>query len=133
MTPQQAIIAAVRTALARAGALSQPVNGVFDAPPPRAVRPYLLIDDPVTTDWSTKDQDGRELRLAVLVRDTGQARARVQALAGDVEAAIAALPAALDGGWRIVSRVLVRTRVVGEDDAGVSAVVEYRVRMLRGG
>lgn len=133
MNPQDAIAGALRAALADAGALSVPVNGVFDAPPPRAVRPYLLVDDPVLTDWGTKDQDGREVRLAVLVRDIGPARQRARALAADVEAVVTALPAALGGGWRIVSRVLVRTRVVGEDDGGVSAVVEYRVRMLRGG
>ncbi len=132
MTPQEAIVAAVRTALSAAGALSHPVNGVFDAPPTRATRPYLLIDDPVTTDWSTKDQDGRELRTSVLVRDSGSSRQRVRALAADVEAAIAAMPAAPGGGWRIASRVLVRSRVVDEDASGVVAVVEHRVRMLRG-
>lgn len=130
MNPQEAITAAARTALTASGALSTPVNGVFDAPPPRAVRPYLLLDEPVLTDWSTKDQDGREVRTWVLVRDSGATRQRVRALAADVEAAVAAMPAALGGGWRIVSRVLVRTRVV-EDGGGVTAVVEHRVRMLR--
>jgi hypothetical protein len=132
MSPQEAITAALRTALAAPGALSTPVNGVFDAPPQRAVRPYLLVDEAMLTDWSTKEQDGREVRTAVLVRDSGATRQRVRALAADVEAAIAALPAALGGGWRIVSRALVRTRVVDEGASGVTAVVEHRVRMLRG-
>lgn len=132
MSPQEAITAALRTALTATGALSAPVNGVFDAPPQRAVRPYLLVDEAMLTDWSTKDQDGREVRTAVLVRDSGATRQRVRALAADVEAAIAALPAALGGGWRIVSRALVRTRVVDEGASGVTAVVEHRVRMLRG-
>ncbi|GAA0749739.1 DUF3168 domain-containing protein [Sphingomonas sp. ABOLD] len=133
MSPQEAITAAMRAVLTGTGALSAPVNGVFDAPPQRAVRPYLLVDEAILTDWSTKDQDGREVRTAVLVRDSGATRQRVRALAADVEAAIAAMPAALGGGWRIVSRVLVRTRVVDEGASGVTAVVEHRVRMLRGG
>ena len=132
MSPQEAITAALRGALTATGALSIPVNGVFDAPPQRAVRPYLLIDEAILTDWSTKDQDGREVRTAALVRDSGATRQRVRALAADVEGAVAAMPAALGGGWRIVSRVLVRTRVVDEGANGVTAVVEHRVRMLRG-
>nr|WP_315382663.1 DUF3168 domain-containing protein [uncultured Sphingomonas sp.] len=131
MSPQEAITAAMRTSLVATGALSTPVNGVFDAPPQRAVRPYLLLDEPMLTDWSTKDQDGREVRTSVLVRDAGASRQRVRALAADVKAAIATIPAALGGGWRVVSRVLVRTRVVDEG-SGVTAVVEHRVRMLRG-
>lgn len=132
MSPQEAITAALHTALTATGALSTPVNGVFDAPPSRAVRPYLLVDEAMLNDWSTKDQDGREVRTSVLVRDSGATRQRVRALAADAEAAIAAMPAALGGGWRIVSRVLVRTRVVDEGANGVTAVVEHRVRMLRG-
>jgi len=131
MSPQEAITAALRAALTGTGALSAPVNGVFDAPPPRAVRPYLLIDDPVLSDWSTKDQEGREVRTAVLVRDISQARPRVRTLVADVEAAIAAMPPALGGGWRIASRVLLRSRTVDEGDGSLSGIVEHRVRMLR--
>lgn len=133
MTPQEAIVAAVRAALAGRAALTGAVNGIYDAPPARAVRPYLLVDDPVLTDWSTKDLDGREARVAVLVRDQATGRGRARALAGEVEAAVLAMPAVLGGGWRVVSRVLLRTRLVAEDAALVSAVVEVRVRMLREG
>lgn len=131
MNPQDAITGAVRAALAGQAALVAQVNGIFDAPPVRTPRPYLLVDDPVLTDWSTKDQDGREVRIAVLVRDTGQDRARARELADLVEAAIAAMPAALGDGWRVASCVLLRTRLVAEDGTNVTAIVEHRVRMLR--
>ncbi|OAN64838.1 tail completion protein gp17 [Sphingomonas sp. TDK1] len=131
MTPQDAIAGAVRAALAGRATLAAQVNGVFDAPPVRAARPYLLVDEPVLTDWSTKDQDGREVRIAVLVQDSGPTRGRVRGLAADVEAAVGAMSPALAGGWRIVSRVLLRNRVVAEDEMRLSAVVEFRVRMLR--
>lgn len=131
MNPQDAITGAVRAALAGQAALVARVNGIFDAPPLRTPRPYLLVDDPVLTDWSTKDQDGREVRIAVLVKDGGQARQRVRALAGLVEAAIAGMPAGLGDGWQVASCVLVRTRLVAEDASNLTAIIEHRVRMLR--
>lgn len=131
MNPQDAITGAVRAALAGQAALVARVNGIFDAPPLRTPRPYLLVDDPVLTDWSTKDQDGREVRIAVLVKDGGQARQRVRALAGFVEAAIAGMPAGLGDGWQVASCVLVRTRLVAEDASNLTAIIEHRVRMLR--
>ncbi|UYY76657.1 DUF3168 domain-containing protein [Sphingomonas sp. R1] len=131
MSAQEAITGAVRAALAGQPALVAQVNGIFDAPPARTPRPYLLVDDPVLSDWSTKDQDGREVRIAVLVRDTGQARNRVRALAELVEAAIAGMPAGLGEGWQVASCVLVRTRLVAEDATNLTAIVEHRVRMLR--
>lgn len=131
MNPQEAITGAVRAALAGRAALVAQVNGIFDAPPARTPRPYLLVDDPVLTDWSTKDQDGREVRIAVLVRDRGSARQRVRGLAALVEAAIAGMPAGLGDGWQVASCVLVRTRLVAEDATSLTAIVEHRVRMLR--
>ncbi len=131
MNPQDTITGAVRAALAGQAALVAQVNGIFDAPPARTPRPYLLVDDPVLTDWSTKDQDGREVRIAVLAKDAGQARARARELADLVEAAIAAMPPALGGGWQVASCVLVRSRLVAEGETNVTAIVEHRVRMLR--
>ncbi|WP_010545096.1 tail completion protein gp17 [Sphingomonas elodea] len=131
MNPHDAISGAVRAALAGRAALVAQVNGIFDAPPARTPRPYLLVEDPVLTDWSTKDQDGREVRIAVLVRDLGTARARARGLADLVEAAVAAMPADLGGGWRVASCGLVRSRLVAEDATDLTAVVEHRVRMLR--
>ncbi|WP_294334621.1 DUF3168 domain-containing protein [uncultured Sphingomonas sp.] len=133
MNPQEAITGAVRAALAGQAALVAQVNGIFDAPSHRTPRPYLLVDDPVLTDWSTKDQDGREVRIAVLVKDSAQARKRVRGLAELVEATIADMPAALAGGWQVASSVFLRTRLVAEDETNVTAIVEHRVRMLRTG
>lgn len=133
MNPHETLASAVRVALAAHAPIAGVVNGVFDANPGRATRPYLLVDDPVLTDWSTKDQPGREGRLSVLVCDSGEARQRVRALAGEVEAALAALPSAIGDGWRIVSLVLQRSRMVAEGENRVTAVIDVRVRMLREG
>ncbi|KTF69816.1 DUF3168 domain-containing protein [Sphingomonas sp. HT-1] len=133
MTPQDAITGALRTALLAHPSIAGTVNGVFDADPGRTPRPYLLIEDPVLIDWSTKDQPGREGRLSVQVRDNGAGRQRLRTLAGAVETALAALPPAIGDGWRIASLVLLRSRVVAEGDSRVTAVIEFRVRMLRAG
>lgn len=108
------------------------LNGVYLAPPVKATPPYAELGDLLSGDWSVKDRAGRELRLAVTVRDTAESNARVQGLAGAVGAAIEALPRDL-AGWRVASVVLVRSRVRGGPPGRWSASVEYRVRVLAAG
>ena len=108
------------------------LNGVYLAPPVKATPPYAELGDLLSGDWSVKDRAGRELRLAVTVRDAAESNARVQALAGAVGAAIAGLPRDLDG-WSVASVVLLRSRVRGGPPGRWSASVEYRVRVLAAG
>ena len=105
------------------------LNGVFEGPPVKAAPPYAEIGETLSGDWSVKDRDGRELRLAVTIRDAAETPARVQALAGAAGAAIEALPRDL-GGWRIASLMFVRMRLLRPAPGRWSAVIEYRVRML---
>ena len=80
---------AVEALLGAHAGLGIVVNGVFDAPPQRAVRPYAVIEDAVLVDWSTKDMIGREGRLAVALFEAGEDRTRLRALADQIAAAIA--------------------------------------------
>lgn len=105
------------------------LNGVFEGPPVKATPPYAEIGETLSGDWSVKDRDGRELRLAVTIRDAAETPTRVQALAAAAGAAIEALPRDLDG-WRIASLVFVRMRLLRPAPGRWSAVIEYRVRML---
>jgi hypothetical protein len=107
------------------------VTAVVDAPPVRAARPYVVVDEAVLIDWGTKDLAGREGRLAVVAYDRGERPVRLRALAGTIEDAVAAMPRDLGQGWRVASLVLVRSRIVREGDDRWTAVVEWRVRMLR--
>jgi len=107
------------------------VNGVFDSPPQRAVRPYAVIEDAVLVDWSTKDMIGREGRLAVGLFEAGEDRKRLRALADEVVAAVSGLPRELGEGWRIASLAFVRSRIFREGPGLSAAVVEFRVRMLQ--
>jgi Protein of unknown function (DUF3168) len=117
------------TALQAHPALAATLSGVFDGPPPRATYPYISVADGLTTDWSTKTQIGREIRLALTIWDDGEVPARLQQLAAHVDDAVAALPRDLPG-WRIASCVFLR-QLVSRDPVGpMAALVEYRVRLL---
>lgn len=101
----------------------------YDGPPVQAAFPYAVVDAGTESDWSHKSGQGRELRLAVSLRDGGERPARVQALARRVEAALGDLGAALPG-WQLVSMHYLRTRVVREQRGPWVAVLDYRARML---
>lgn len=122
---------AVVAALQAHPALSATLSGVFDIPPPRAAFPYIAVADRLSTDWGTKTQTGREVRLALTLWDDGEQPTRLQQLAGHAEDAMAALPRDLPG-WRIASCVFLRQLVSREPAGPMAALVEYRVRMLAG-
>ena len=122
---QAAVVAAVRAALGNA------VSAVFDAPPVRSAMPYALVEEPVLSDWSTKDAAGREGRGSVLIHDSGEVPVRLRDLGGRVETAVAAMPSEPGDGWRIVVLTLTRSRIVKQRDGHWSALIEHRVAMLR--
>ncbi len=120
---------AVRSAIEAHPALALTLTGIYDGPPPRAPFPYIAFADSPVTDWSTKTEEGRELRVALNIWDDGEEAARLHILIGHVEDAISAMPRDLPG-WRIASSVFVRS-FVSRDPAGPwAALIEQRVRML---
>lgn len=123
-------------AAVRAGVLARlravgGINGVWEGAGVSAAAPFLVLGDVVASDWGTKDAAGRELRVAVTVRDRGDTPARVEGIAAAVEAAVAGLPRDL-GGWRVASVVLVRSNVVAAGKGAWAAMVDHRVRVLAG-
>ncbi|KQN39747.1 hypothetical protein ASG37_07560 [Sphingomonas sp. Leaf407] len=120
---QAMLVARVRAAI--------PEVAVFDAPPVRGLRPYVLIDTPALSDWGTKDAAGREGRVVVQAFDTGERPERLRDLAARVEAAVLGAPAEL-AGWRVASLVFLRGRLAREGEGRWVAVAEFRVRMLAG-
>lgn len=103
---------------------------VFDAPPVRMSPPYVVVEEPVLADWSTKDIAGREGRVTVLLHDQGERPMRLRALTGLADDALEMMDPRLGEGWRIVTLGLVRSRIVRTKD-GWTAMSEFRVRMLR--
>ncbi len=122
---QAAAIAALETH----PVLAQTLTGIYDGPPPRAAYPYIAITDGLSSDWSTKTQTGREIRLAITVWDDGEEATRLHNLMGHAEEAIAAMARDF-AGWHVASNVFTRS-LIARDPAGPWAgLVEYRIRML---
>ncbi|MEA2999168.1 MAG: hypothetical protein QOH04_1785 [Sphingomonadales bacterium] len=127
MSASEALQAGMVAALRAASGLA-----VYDAPPVQAVFPYALVECGPETDWGHKSGKGRELRVAVTVRDGGERPVRLLALMNAIEAALEAPPVA--EGWQIVTFAWLRSRSVREGRAPGpvewTGVAEYRARIL---
>ena len=104
--------------------------GVFTLAPVQSAFPFATVDAGLETDWSHKGGEGREVRLAITIRDESERPDRLHRLAGDAEAALRGLGPATPS-WSIVSFRFMRSRTVREARQGWAAVIEYRARMLR--
>ncbi|HEX8261708.1 MAG TPA: DUF3168 domain-containing protein [Allosphingosinicella sp.] len=107
------------------------LGGAYPGPPLQAAFPHAIVECGAESDWGHKSGKGRELRLAITLRDSGERPERAQAFADVAEAAI---EAGLDvDGWRLVSLALLRRRTVAEargSRAGWAVTIDYRARML---
>ena len=105
------------------------LNGVYPGTPIQAAAPFAIVEIGPETDWGHKNGAGRELRLAVIVRDEGETPDRVRVLADAARQHVEQM-AAEQGGWRIVSLALLRARIVQEKGGEWAALTEWRARML---
>jgi hypothetical protein len=124
MSASEALMAAAADALRQVAALS----GVHEAMPLQAAAPYATVAAGLETDWGHKSGSGRELRLTVILRDQGERPARLRALAGAAQAALAGL--AMSDGWQLVTLVFVRSMTVAEGAGCWAVTLDYRARML---
>ena len=107
------------------------LGGVYPGPPLQAAYPHATVECGPETDWGHKSGRGRELRLALTLRDSGERPERAQAFAEVVEAAMEA--GLVVEGWRVVTLALVRRRTVAEGRGGSmgwAVAIDYRARML---
>ena len=102
---------------------------VYDGAPPRAAFPYIVISDSPVTDWSTKTERGREIRLALTIWDDGEEAESLRTLMIAVEAAMDGFPRDLPG-WRVASLVFLRSLISRDPGTPSAALIEYRVRVL---
>lgn len=126
MNAGEALLKAAGEALAAVAGL----NGAHEERPVQAAHPYATVGTGLELDWSHKSGTGREVRLALMLRDRGERSARLRALAAAAEAAIEGLASELDG-WRLVSLRLLRGQVRAEASGEWTALSEYRARMLK--
>ncbi|WP_017672463.1 DUF3168 domain-containing protein [Blastomonas sp. AAP53] len=128
MSLEQDFALAVIDWLAGDAALMAQVNGVFHRSPARIVAPYVLLDDVLATDWSTKDRPGREARLAFTIRDGSDDAVPVSAIAAALEARVLATPRT-GTGYRLVSLSPLRSRTLRNGDLWI-VTLDYRARLL---
>jgi Protein of unknown function (DUF3168) len=119
-------LAAVQAALVTQLASIAPV---YDGAPPRAAFPYIVISDSPVTDWSSKTERGREIRLALNIWDDGETAESLRALMIAVEAAMDDFPRDLPG-WRVASLIFLRSLISRDPDGPSAALIEYRVRII---
>lgn len=120
-----ALVEWLRTDAILAGLL----NAVAEEAPTRASPPWLGLAASASTDWSTKDRQGREVRLALELHcrgdDAGTSAATVRA----IEARIEALPRA-QPGFEIASQAFLRARAEQRPGNLRAVLLEYRFRLL---
>lgn len=119
--------AALQAALIEALRAVPGIGAVNDGAPAQAAFPHALIDGGVETDWGHKSGAGREVRIAITLRDGGERPCRAQRLMAAAETA--ALGVAAAEGWRIVTLRAGSSRLL-RDRQGWAGVIELRARML---
>lgn len=129
MSLEQDFAIAATAWLAGDPALMARVNGVFHRMPARIAAPYVVLDDVLATDWSTKDRQGREARLAFVVRDGSDDAAPVADIAAAMETRLAAMPRS-GTRYRLISLAPLRSRT-SRIDALWLVTLDYRARLLQ--
>jgi|TARA_R100000049_G_C1953418_1_gene103549 hypothetical protein len=110
-------------------ALMEAVNLVDEAEVERASPPWLALVASASTDWSTKTQAGREVRVALELRLHGEDPATGADVAALVNARALALPAQ-QSGFSVVSAAFLRGRAERRPLNARAHLREYRFRLL---
>ncbi len=121
--------AALQAAAVTAVKSIEGLNGAYPGNPIEATVPFAVVETGPETDWGHKSASGRELRLAVTLRDAGEAPSRMQALMTLAEQAVGSVEIG-EADWHLVSFVFLRSRLVQDRSGGWAAVMEWRARML---
>lgn len=109
--------------------LSATLNDFAEEAPSRASLPWLGLAASASTDWSTKDRRGREVRVALELQARGEEAAEVSALAAQVEDRIESLPRS-HAAFDVASTIFLRARAEQRPGNIRAVLLEYRFRLL---
>jgi len=110
-------------------ALIGKLNAIEEEAPVRTAIPWLGVAASASVDWSTKECNGREVRLALELHMRGDDPATGAQTIAAVENRIETIPAA-QGGFSIVSVRFLRARAEQRTGNVRAILLEYRFRLL---
>ncbi|MEO0061496.1 MAG: hypothetical protein RLZZ08_56 [Pseudomonadota bacterium] len=110
-------------------ALADGLNTITEEASLRASPPWLGIVASASTDWSVKDRQGREVRLAMELHCRGDDPATAAALGSAIEARVNALPAN-QPGFSVANCTFLRARAEQRPGNLRAVLIEYRFRLL---
>jgi hypothetical protein len=124
-----ALRAALIAWLAADATLGAALNSVTEEAPAKTALPWLAIASSASTEWGTKDRDGREIRVALELHCRGDRPDTAGTLIAALVSRLAAMPEN-QPGFEIASARFLRAR--SEQRAGNvrSILTEYRFRVL---
>lgn len=106
------------------------LNAIEEESPLSASLPWLGIAASASTDWSTKDRLGREVRIALELATRGDEPDGDAELVSAIEARIAALPPA-QPKFELVTAQFLRARAERRSKSRRAFLLEYRFRILQ--
>lgn len=115
--------------LAADPALAGTLNAVVEEAPGRTALPWLALAASASADWSTKEQVGREVRIALELNCRGDRPDTAATLVTAIENRVASLPAA-QPGFRLVTSQFLRARAEQRAANTRAILLEYRFRLL---
>ncbi|MEP6868458.1 MAG: DUF3168 domain-containing protein [Novosphingobium sp.] len=115
--------------LAADSTLSASLNAIVEEAPSRAALPWLAIVASAGADWSTKDSDGREIRLALELHCRGDRPDTAADLVRALELRVASLPRN-HAAFSLVTVQFLRSRAEQRAGNTRAILIEYRFRAL---
>lgn len=115
--------------LASDTSLANTLNSVTEEAPAKAALPWLAIATSTSIDWSTKDRDGREVRVAFELHCRGDRTETAAQLVRSIEIRIGTLPRQ-QNGFEIANSQFLRARAEQRPGNLRSILIEYRFRVL---
>ena len=107
------------------------INIVTEESPVRAPVPSLGMAASASTDWSTKDRTGREVRVALELNYRGDDPLSESGLIAAIERRVESLPADQSAaGFRMASLLFLRARAEQRGEALRALRLEYRARLF---
>lgn len=109
--------------------LSAALNSVTEEAPVRTAAPWLGIAASASADWSTKDRQGREVRIALELHTRGEEAGETADLVRLIEDRVVTLPQ-IQPGFRVVTTTFLRARAEQRANHVRAVLLEYRFRLL---